>query len=67
MAAAPQSLRTKATSSAVSITLMGLTTAPGPQGRVVGDHPLPPVGRVQRDAIAGPYPDIVQTTGHPVA
>ena len=28
MAAAPQSLRTKATSSAVSITLMGLTTAP---------------------------------------
>ena len=28
IAAAPQSLRTKATSSAVSITLMGLTTAP---------------------------------------
>ena len=45
----------------------GVDHGPGPQGGMVGDHPLPPVGRVQRDAVAGPHPDVVQAAGHPVA
>ena len=52
IARAPQSLRTKATSSGVSMTLIGLTTAPAFSDAVVGDDPLPAVLRVERHPIA---------------
>ena len=50
----PESSTTYRTSSGVSMTLIGMTTAPVLAMRVVGDEPLPAVRAVERDAVARP-------------